>query len=232
MQDVPFDPTTIPSMGTHDVGPALRDLAAKVSPEQAIVEVGTWLGGGTAWLALGASAQPDAPTIHTFDQFQARPEEVYKALRGAVEMQVGTDTLPIVQNLLAPTKADIVFHKGDLLQARWTGGPIGLYVDDAAKTPTLFYHALSTFAPHWVSGETIIVLMDYRFWERVKSARGKKRFRVQQKIIEQHPDCFEEILQDTFAPAGMGAFRYTAPLPMQSIRRQAKLRRMLDKLPG
>ncbi len=219
-------------MGSHKVGETLRDLATEVSGDHSIVEVGAWLGGGTAWLAQGAEQAECGVQVHTFDQFEARPDEVRKASRGQIEMQVGTDTLPLVRDLLAPFGQAITFHKGDLLQAPWNAGPIGLYVDDAAKTPTLFYHVLETFAPHWVPGATVIVLLDYRYWEKMKSWRGKRRLKVQQRVVEQHPQCFEEILSDVFAPEGMAAFRYTAPLPMAGIQRQAKLRRFMDRLPG
>lgn len=219
-------------MGTHHVGETLKDLAAEVASNHSIVEVGTWLGGGTGWLAQGAARAEKAVQVHTFDQFEARPDEVRKASKGQIEMQIGTDTLPVVRDLLASFDGAITFHKGDLVSAEWNGGPIGLYVDDAAKTPTLFYHALATFAPHWVPGETVIVLLDYRFWETLKSWRGRRRFRVQQHVVEQHPQCFEEILSDVFAPLRMGAFRYTAPLPMAGVRRQAALRRFMDRLPG
>lgn len=232
MHDQSFDPTSIPSMGTHQVGATLRDLAAHVASDHAIVEVGTWLGGGTAWLAQGAQQTTPPPAVHTYDQFRARPDEVRKALGSNVDMKIGADTLPLVQDMLAPMSDMITFHKGDLLASHWDSGPIGLYVDDAAKTPTLFYHVLKTFAPYWVPGKTVLVLLDYGFWESVPSPRAKHRFRVQQRIVEQNPACFEEILSDVFAPLKMAAFRYMAPLPMTRIRRQAGLRRLLNKLPG
>lgn len=153
-----------------------------------------------------------------------------KALAGRVELQPDGDTLPIVRSHLDPLGASIQYHKGDLMKARWTGGPIGLYVDDAAKTPTLFYHAMQTFALNWVVGESVLVMMDFRFWQKLSSRRARRRFAVQQRLFERHSNCFEKIKDDTLA-GSIAAFRYVAPLPMAAIRRQAQIRRALLHLP-
>ena len=43
----------IPSMGGNEIGSVLRDLARQAPADTSIVEVGAWLGAGTAQLALG-----------------------------------------------------------------------------------------------------------------------------------------------------------------------------------
>ncbi len=221
----------IPSMGGTAIGDFLRNAAARVMAPSCIVEVGPWLGAGTAHLAMGASDRDDAPEIHTYDMFQARGDEVVKASARDTALQLGQDTLPLVRSILEPFGGNIAYHKGDILAARWPGAPIGLYVDDAAKTPTLFYHALQTFAPSWIPGETIVVLMDYRFWERQKNNRARRRLRVQQNFVERHPTSFEEIHDPSFA-GSIAAFRYIAPFPMGRVNAQAKVRRALRKLSG
>ena len=53
----------IPSMGGMEIGPALREFARAAGPNKAIVEVGCWLGAGTAQLALGVLENSDPTGI-------------------------------------------------------------------------------------------------------------------------------------------------------------------------
>jgi hypothetical protein len=151
---------SLPSMGGTEIGPWLRRWASECSTN--IVEVGSWLGAGTAQLALGA--RESGASIHVYDKWQATGPEVGKAGRVGLDLHEGQDTLPLVREHLAPFDVDITFHKGDVRKATWPGGPIGLYVDDAAKQPRTFRHIASTFGPHWEDG-CVVVLMDYWFFE-------------------------------------------------------------------
>lgn len=225
------DLTHVPSMGGSEIGEFLRRNAADVSAPRAIVEIGTWLGAGTLHLARGAVGRDDAPAIHSYDIFHASESEVRRAARQGLNLEIGGDTRPLVKSWIDPIGADVTLHKGDILKARWDGPEIGLYVDDAAKTPTLFYHVLDTFAPFWIPGETLVVLMDYGFWKKYKDRRSRKRMRVQQDLVEANPQCFEQIHDPSFE-GSIAAFRYLAPLPFARIRRQAGMRRFLSRLPG
>ena len=59
----------IPSMGGREIGPVLRNLARHAPAGTSIVEVGTWLGAGTAQLALGIRerARPSEVALHCYD---------------------------------------------------------------------------------------------------------------------------------------------------------------------
>lgn len=222
--------TKIPAMSGNGIGPWLQDIAAGVRAPHCIVEVGPWLGANTAFMAAGtADHTPPAP-IHAYDLFKAQGDEVRKAAAQGLDIALGADTRPLVQSLIAPFGGDVRLHKGDILDVTWDGTPIALYVDDAAKTPTNFYHVLQTFAPSFVPGITIVVLMDYGFWRDLKTAAQRRRFRVQQDLVERHAACFEEIRNEVFDGEVMAAFRYVRPLPMAAIRAQARLRRGLARL--
>ncbi len=232
MADKPDGLTNIPSMSGRAIGDFLRESASAVEAPHVIVEVGAWLGAGTAQLAEGVRGRANAPKIHSYDLFRASQSEVGRAKQQGTDLEVGADTRPLVRSWLDPLQVDVTLHKGDILDACWNGPEIGLYVDDAAKTPTLFYHVLDTFAPFWIPGETVVVLMDYGFWKNCKTRRGQRRMRIQQNFVEQHPECFEPLRHDAIAASCEAAFRYLAPLPFAAIRRQATLRRFLSKLPG
>lgn len=229
-QELP-DPKTIPAMSGYEIGQYLRGVAATVKPPLSIVEIGPWLGANTAQMAHGTVDQAQPATIHAYDLFKARSDEVRKAAALGIEIREGEDTRPLVRKLIAPFGGKVELHKGDIMDITWDGSPIGLYVDDAAKTPTHFYNMMRTFAPSFIPGETIVVLMDYRFWEDRPTWRARRRFRVQQDLIERFPASFEEIKNDVFDGGVMAAFRYLGPFPMSMINAQARVRRALDALP-
>jgi hypothetical protein len=201
----------IPSMGGSKIGHVLREVAAEAATNTAIVEVGCWLGAGTAQLALGTRDREDQESVvlHCYDRWTASPIEVKKAAQAGVALEVGADTLPFTKDALAPFGVQIQFHKGHLFSATWEGGPISVFVDDASKLPRLFHHALFTFGPHWIPGETIVVFMDFHIWKKTHS----DNHRCQQRFVEANSECFEVIkyrgrkLTSTFA-----MFRYVVPI--------------------
>ncbi|MBY4894636.1 class I SAM-dependent methyltransferase [Rhodobacteraceae bacterium N5(2021)] len=218
-------------MSGFEIGAYLRDVAANVEAPHCIVEIGPWLGANTAQMGAGTVGQKRPATIHAYDMFQARSDEVRKAAAMGITIAKGEDTRPLVRKLIEPFGGTVELHKGDIMDITWDGTPIGLYVDDAAKTPTHFYNMIATFAPSFVPGMTTVVLMDYRFWEDRPTWRARKRFRVQQNLVERFPDSFEEIHNDVFDGTVMAAFRFVKAFPMGMINAQAKVRRALDLLP-
>jgi len=209
--------TDIPSMGGTEIGPALRELASGCAPHTAIVEVGCWLGAGTWELSQGALLNGDDPTIHVFDRFRASRSEVEKAAAAGVHLKEHMDTLPVVRKFLHAAPTAIKFNKGDLFAARWGGGPIGLYVDDAAKTEMTFSHILRVFGPHWVAGKTCLALMDFHFWKKNRGTPREADLRFQSNFIEQHPDVFESIEDLSAIGTSAAFFRYTRPMDFSTI---------------
>lgn len=207
---------SIPSMGGRENAELLKREAARAPSGTAVVEVGTWLGAGTAQLALGvlAGGQTPPPVIHCFDQWRANKHEVQLAEeRGSVSLQRGGDTLPLVRSYLDPFGVPIKFHKCRIEDAAWSGPRISVYVDDASKRPEVFRHVLRTFGPHWIPGATTIILMDYLWWS--KEPNSHPAYRCQTNFIEAHPDHFTPIDFPMFG--SVRAFRYERALEFSSI---------------
>jgi hypothetical protein len=177
---------TIPSMGGREIGPLLREYAAGVKPGRAIVEVGSWLGAGTAQMALGVLDAGNEVPIHCYDFWRATASEVAKAARAGVILETGEDTLPLVMDYLADYDVEIGFHQGDIRKATWIPQPIGLYVDDAAKREDAFLHVMQTFSPWFIPNETVVVLMDYYYFEHT-DAEGMD---FQHRFVTARPDQF------------------------------------------
>lgn len=158
----------IPSMGGREIGKYLRQWASEVRPGHGIVELGVWLGAGTAQMALGVRESGNGVLVRGYDRFSALQSEVRKAADHGVTLIPGMDTRPVISRLLAPLEIQdhCTLTRGVIPPESYDGPPIGLHVDDACKRAGRFLAALRTFGPHWVAGETIVVLMDYWYFER------------------------------------------------------------------
>jgi hypothetical protein len=191
-----------PHMGGVKIAAQLSREARCVPSDMCIVEVGTWLGGGTAQLALGAS---EATPIHCYDRFECRGQDVRKAAAFNVKFKHRGDTLPWVKAALAPFEADIFLHRIELASthARIDSVlPIGLYVDDASKSADLWHRAMAAFKSRFVPKKTLLFLMDYFFYERA----GKK-FAGQRDYMHAHADEFT-LLDDHVGDTSTAVFLY------------------------
>ena len=191
---------TFPSQGGVEIGQWLEKYASEVPKGSAIVEVGCWLGAGTAHLALGAMYS-GAP-IHCYDRWTATEQEVAKAERFGVNLWEGQDTLPLVMKNLDRFDAEIHYHKGSIKELAWKGQPIGLYVDDATKIEPLWLHAMDVFGPHFVPRETYLILMDFRFYEKA----GDK-YAAQRDYMAEHSQSFQ-LIEDRLADTSAALFKY------------------------
>lgn len=191
---------TFPSQGGVEIGPWLERLAADVPHGAAIVEVGSWLGAGTAHLALGA--MQSGADIHVFDRWQASIPEVEKAARFGVTLTPGMDTLPLVIRSMKQFPVNCTFHKGSIKQMYWKTQPIGLYVDDATKIADLWAHAVETFFHELIPFKTHLVLMDFHFDEKA----GDK-YAAQKLYMAAHEQSFE-LIEDRLAGTSAALFRY------------------------
>ena len=199
----------IPSMGGTQIGPVLREYAREAPDNAAVVEVGCWLGAGTAQLALGIRERANGTKlrIHCYDWWRANETEINKAAKWGLQLQPGEDLLPHVQRMLRPFNVQIEFHQGELSAAQWNDEPISLYIDDASKTPKLFFHALRTFGPSWIPGRTMVFFMDYDFWRKT----GKNDHMCQKEFVEAHRESFEHIPHPRVA-----MFRYRRPVNFET----------------
>lgn len=191
---------TFPSQGGVEIGPWLEQYAARLPAEAAIVEVGCWLGAGTAHLALGAMQSHAA--IYTHDRFMCVGEEKEKAGRFGVRLRGAQDTLPTVKAWLKPFPVEIIYQKMSLRDLRWEGGPIGLYVDDATKVEPLWLNAMGVFRRSFIPYRTHLFLMDYHFDEKAGEKYG-----AQKRYMAAHGDSFE-LIEDRLAGTTCALFRY------------------------
>jgi hypothetical protein len=175
----------IPNMGAARIGAELTHEAFMAPKGSAIVEVGVWLGCGTAYLSIGAIDK----VVHCYDHFIANASEIEKADKFGVALKSKQSTLDIVKNNLQPFSGNIVFHQGDIKSIRWSGAPIGLYVDDASKTKDKWDHVAREFFPHILVGAKII-LMDYWYFRTTKQEKHKAQF----NFMQAHTEYFKYLM--------------------------------------
>lgn len=193
----------LPSQGGAEIGAYLERYAADVPQVSAIVEVGSWLGAGTAHLALGAMQSGAA--IYVYDRFFcANDEERDKAARFGVKLKVGEDTLPRVMESLEPFHAPIHYIKGSVKEStfHWDKGAIGLYVDDLTKTDPIWLPVIKRVRPQFIPGKTILVLMDFHFDETAGDKYG-----AQKRYMAANKKHFEQ-LEDRIGGTTTAVFRY------------------------
>ena len=201
----------IPEMGGRKIGPYLQHWAREVGPDRSIVELGVWLGAGTAQLATGA-LDGHRPTVWGYDRFCAQTTEVVKAQAQGVSIRRHQDTQPVVSNILTARglRQQVALVKGIIPPATFEGKPIGLHVDDACKREGRFLGALAVFGPHWIPGETVVVLMDYWYFEKKPKNDG---LRFQHDWMQTHKECFDVVLDRLPNTASVAAFRYRGGEP-------------------
>lgn len=221
MMDLEAHISTIPEMGGRRIASFLRNLARDAPPGTAIVELGCWLGAGTAELAMGLASNDNksAVAIHVFDIFKMSESGSRKAARQGISIEPGSDVLPFVREALAPFEVPVHLHRGMLRDATWDGIPISVYIDDASKYAKNFHHCLRIFGPSWIPGTTVIVLMDFHLWKRKQGISAAKiaSLRAQADFIEQHQSNFEP-LDTRSGYAVCAAFRYVKALDFSAIK--------------
>ena len=98
----------------------------------AIVDLGCFAGGSTAYLAEGNRQGGGSAQIYAYDQFGASEKAKARQLyaKGVTPFE-GNDILPLAKDFLAPWAPNIQFRPGRIEDNDWDEGAISLLVLDA-----------------------------------------------------------------------------------------------------
>lgn len=185
----------------YAAGKALRGVGC-------VVECGSWLGASVAPVAAGLRDAGSTAVIHCYDRWRATKEGVRKAAAQGVELAEGQDLLPLFKENVLAIYPRVVCHQGWTREATWQDGPIELYIDDCNKSPEDFQHAVATFGPAWIPGQTIVVLMDFEFYRKPHlTAEERRRYECQKRFVEQHAESFEQLAANIGGTSAV-VFRY------------------------
>ncbi|MEL6647360.1 MAG: hypothetical protein AAGK79_05140 [Pseudomonadota bacterium] len=171
-----------------------------------IVDLGSFAGGSTAYLAEGNRAGGGAAQVFAFDQFSASEKTKTRQLYAkGVDPFDGTDILPLSKQLLRPWSPQIVFRKCRIENETWTNGPIALLTLDASKTSATMDQMADIFFPHLIPGVSVIIQQDELHWREPWIAVQMEKFK----------DCFEPLC---FVPGGAMAYRCTQHISADNVR--------------
>ena len=132
-----------------------------------VAELGTFVGGSTAHLAAGHEVAGHAGKIHMYDRFTsdaALKERMF--YRNGIAHFEGEDILPLSQVLLAPWADRLVWHKGEIQDGGWDGGPLEVLVVDAFKNAGYADKMTADFFPSLIPGQSVVVHQDFLHWSQ------------------------------------------------------------------
>ncbi|HEX8641337.1 MAG TPA: hypothetical protein VF704_09310 [Allosphingosinicella sp.] len=135
--------------------------------EGLIVDAGCFLGGSTAALASGLSNNlarrglPECPLIHSYDLFKV--EDWTRGIYFPLDVEAGASTRALFEANVAPFRALIEVHEGDITDGRWSGEPIEILFIDIAKHWSVCDWIVEQMFPRLIPGRSIVVQQDYLY---------------------------------------------------------------------
>lgn len=136
--------------------------------EGAIADLGSFVGGSAARLALGMIDGGRRGRVHLFDRFTADERVKARLLYPAgVPRFEGEDAFHVARRLLAPFSDRLRFHRGEVVTKSWPegAGDIALMTLDICKLPRVSDIVAQRFLPHLRQGG-IVVQQDFTAWDQ------------------------------------------------------------------
>lgn len=180
---------SIPSMGGRQIGPHIRQAVSRMPENTAIVELGTWMGAGTAQAALGVMESGQNNPIYTYDRFIVSGRQPMKAAREGVKLLPQESNYQMVKDSLSRFPVEINVTKKEIRKIEYHGGPIGLYIDDACKQESNFLATHRIFWRHFIPGVTVCIFMDFYLFRKT----GSEKHKVQYNYITSRPEQFQHL---------------------------------------
>lgn len=208
----------IPSLYGTRHGLLLRRLANEARAGTAVVQVGAWLGAGTAQLARGIGERAGSGDVRLLacDEWRVSPTDVKEAAQRGVLLTPGEDLVSRVQHMLSPFGVPVNLVREAGTVGGWEGKKIALYVDEATAAPDLRARCAAWCAGSWIPGETILVA----FGQREPLAAGAPTAQVLLPCLAAaHPGSFT-LLEET---ERYKVFRYTEMVDTEKLATAARI---------
>jgi hypothetical protein len=170
----PIEAEGIPKMIELDAMRYYIWLGRTLDITGAIVELGPWMGGSTACLAIGLRRNSclGKRKLHVFDsfiwrdwmaQFATDPALSARYREGDNFIEAFRKNCATFHELIEVTQCELSSSEAGsgLLPLRWSGGPVGALIVDHSDRYQENSAAWSVFASSFVSGRTIVVFNQY-----------------------------------------------------------------------
>jgi hypothetical protein len=123
-----------------------------------VVEVGTFLGRSSSFLAQGLIASPHAGRLYCYDDFIWRSNWNNRA---TLELADRESFQPYFEANMAPYAEVLTVRRGSAPSFRWDDGPVEILHVDSTKTWKSVFGLLDIFRDSFVPGRTLIAFQDY-----------------------------------------------------------------------
>jgi len=197
-KDIKYDlicARNIPTLGKG--GRSIRSYLVKYSsdlkPENDIVEVGSWFGSVTAFLAIGLKKSENKKSkIHCYDKWEMTPDYARKMKSHyGTNYKIG-DVKKYFMQYTEQFRKYLTINKGDITkEKKYKGKPIALLVlDFFGKSVT--ESVIKLFAPHMIQ-DAKIIMMDYYYFNVEGKISKDSDILYQKKFVELNKSIFEPI---------------------------------------
>lgn len=181
----------IPSLGhggitTKDI---IRKYVGALKDNDVIIDIGSYLGSTTAIAAAELIEKNINAEIHCYDPWIVDENLRHKmAFHNNIKLNTGEDLLPIFSAYLEIfNQIKIHKHKQSILDAKWHGPKIALVIDDICNRKNKNDHFMKKFSHSFIENETIIIRMDYFFYETHKDVA----FTYQKRFMDLNNSVFQ-----------------------------------------
>ena len=155
----PRDIPKLPGMISEAEGRYLYWLTSEqYRGEGAVVEIGSWLGRSTTYLASGLRSSDVGAKLQCFDHFRWSKNWYYTT---HIDMPDKADFLPIFLNNIGRYRDIIEVHRTAMRDLQWTGEPVEILFLDAPKRLRDISSVLRAFAKYLIPGISIMVWQDF-----------------------------------------------------------------------
>lgn len=202
--ELPESAKAIPAMTTD----AERRCYYRLTREQAwrgtVVELGSWLGASSAYIAAGIRDAGVSTRAQIYDRFVWKPASHDKKAGGPI----GMSQLDAFRKYLGPLLQHVDVHKGEVSRLEWSGGPVSLLVCDAPKRTPEISAALTTFAGAMQPG-SLMAWQDFAYFPSYDIPAALMR-------LGKHVEFVEAVYPGTTA-----VFRVRKPWTASTVSEQA-----------
>lgn len=157
----------IPTMLSQEERKMLAYVTENIfNGEGAIVDLGCFLGGSTAFLAHGLAKNRHKPSakVQSFDLFELGDFEKTSFFPSRnLEIPADHKTVEMFRQYIRPWADKVEINEGNLLDYQWSGGPIEVLFIDLMKSKELYNHVIQQFLPSLIPGSSIVILQDLLF---------------------------------------------------------------------
>jgi tetratricopeptide (TPR) repeat protein len=209
-QRIDFILAAQPGMSRPAERKTLFELARAASGLGQFVDLGCFLGSLTVPLAMGLRlnqvALASGVRVHAFDLFRW-DSRFMDPLHSGPKLTGGDNFESVYRQRIASYQDFVSVQAGNLLDRRWSGGPIEILAIDVMKTPPLAIHVCQTFYPHLIPGRSYVLHQDFchflTWWIHLIQYLARDHF----EVVDPMPN------------SGSVLFRCTSPIDAAAIQR-------------